>query len=249
MSCVCLLLLLLLLMLSMLMLLLMLLFLLFRCCRLFEAFTLQKTQQGFRTGFWLGLLAAHFETKCDIVNRGYSGYNTDLAVSSAFDRAFGDVVNEPLFVTVCFGANDSALPFSNQHVPLERFKANMEIICRRLQDKWLNLVIVVIAPPPVDDAKWTQHCKNNYNSDVPNRNAETSQLYRDACAAVATERNALFVDLWDGRLAKDNCSSDGLHLTPEGNLVLFGSVMEVLPQSVLKVEPAFPYWLDLLNKK
>ena len=34
------------------------------------------TQQGGRAGGWVALLAEALERKCDVINRGFSGYTT-----------------------------------------------------------------------------------------------------------------------------------------------------------------------------
>lgn len=205
------------------------------------------TQQGFRPGFWLGLLAAHFETKCDVLNRGFSGYTTQLALDVAMEVAFGNVTQSPLVVTIFFGANDAALPICNQHVPIGMYRKNLAIICERLRAKWPDVSLVLISPPPVDDEKWAKHCGGR----APNRLLEVTRTYRDACEAVASENGAAFVDLFDGRFdhGRDILLSDGLHLTPAGNEVLFNAVLERLPRHVVSMDPAFPHWAKLLEKK
>ena len=175
--------------------------------------------------------------QCDVLNRGFSGYTTDLADRLAFEWAFNSD-QQPLFVTVFFGANDAALPFSVQHVPVERYRDNLTTIVRRLKSKWPNLTILLISPPPVDDEKWRRNCANM----ISNRLKENTRLYRNAAADVAQDEKTIFVDLFDGRF--DDMArllNDGLHLTEAGNEVLFRAVLEKLPDQVLTTEPAFPH--------
>lgn len=70
----------------------------------------------------------------DVVLRGYSGYNTRWAlkvIEKVFPAAEGDnstKTEDPLAVTVFFGANDACLPdrcSALQHVPLEEYKRNL----------------------------------------------------------------------------------------------------------------------------
>lgn len=91
------------------------------------------TQQGFGYGErgvgWASLLARDYSRRADIFNRGYSGYNTRMAVeellpnNEVFGTPPGD--NGVLFCTVFFGANDAALPGERQHVPIEEYGSNL----------------------------------------------------------------------------------------------------------------------------
>ena len=69
------------------------------------------TQRGFAPGGWLSLLADTYVRRADVVNRGYSGYNSRWALP-LLDRAFplGAAAAPPALATVWFGANDAALP-------------------------------------------------------------------------------------------------------------------------------------------
>lgn len=69
-----------------------------------------------------------------MVLRGYSGYNTRWAVKVLDQRVVpaaksgGDGADEPLAVTVFFGANDACLPdrcSAFQHVPLDEYQHNL----------------------------------------------------------------------------------------------------------------------------
>lgn len=73
------------------------------------------TQRGFAPG-WTGALADAYQRRADVVNRGYSGYNTRWALQ-LLDRVFpppepaaAAAAPPPRLVTIFFGANDAALP-------------------------------------------------------------------------------------------------------------------------------------------
>lgn len=75
------------------------------------------TEQAFGGAFrdvnfgWASLLAADYSRRADVLNRGFSGYTSRHAVEHLLSRVFMGPLEEPcLFVTVFFGANDSALP-------------------------------------------------------------------------------------------------------------------------------------------
>ena len=95
------------------------------------------TQQGFgmdgNVG-WASLLASDYSRRADVFNRGFSGYNTKMALD-LFPSIFpttslskGSVGSGMLFCTVFFGANDAALPGQRQHVPVEDYGKNLEKI-------------------------------------------------------------------------------------------------------------------------
>ena len=95
------------------------------------------TQQGFgmdgKVG-WASLLASDYSRHADVFNRGYSGYNTRMAVEllpSIFPAANSTSSSKDsgiLFCTIFFGANDAALPGERQHVPLEEYAKNLGTI-------------------------------------------------------------------------------------------------------------------------
>jgi lysophospholipase L1-like esterase len=104
------------------------------------------TQQGFSGGStaaspgWLSLLSNAYARRADILNRGYSGYNTRHALdilSSVFgpDCNAGDADNV-LMVTVFFGANDASLLGDRdhcQHVPIDEYESNLRMIVKSIR--------------------------------------------------------------------------------------------------------------------
>ena len=80
------------------------------------------TQFGFSPGGWAGRLANRYQRRADVLNRGYSGYNTRWILEHV-RRDTGVVPGggATKLVTCFFGANDASLPEHNlrQHVPLE----------------------------------------------------------------------------------------------------------------------------------
>jgi len=94
------------------------------------------TQQGFGMNGgvgWASLVANTFSRRADVLNRGYSGYNSrhvcDILERSILPSNFQDV----LFCTVFLGANDAALPGELQHVPLDEYEANLGTIVTQVR--------------------------------------------------------------------------------------------------------------------
>ena len=68
------------------------------------------TQRGFNPGGWTSALADAYQRRVDVINRGYSGYNTRWAVE-LLGRAFPSATKGTIeLATIWFGANDAALP-------------------------------------------------------------------------------------------------------------------------------------------
>lgn len=91
---------------------------------------------------WVSLLSAAYTRRCDVLNRGYSGYNTRDAIrllphifhqqSNSFVTNKNTKEEKPVvvddihqasihFCTIFFGANDATIPGSDQHVPIEEY--------------------------------------------------------------------------------------------------------------------------------
>jgi lysophospholipase L1-like esterase len=68
------------------------------------------TQRAFSPGGWASALADAYTRRVDIVNRGYSGYNSRWALT-LLDYVFPPAASaDARLATVFFGANDAALP-------------------------------------------------------------------------------------------------------------------------------------------
>lgn len=90
------------------------------------------TQHGFNIQIngWVAQLANWWTRRIDVVNRGYSGYNSKWA-KLIVEKA---VINEsPDLVFVFFGANDAVDPQVIQHVPLNDYNENMRYVLSNIQ--------------------------------------------------------------------------------------------------------------------
>lgn len=85
------------------------------------------TQRSFSTeGQWGAILADHFQRKCDVVARGFSGYNTRMC-KAALPAIFGSLGKPIAAVVVFLGANDANSKETNpqQHVPVTEYRENL----------------------------------------------------------------------------------------------------------------------------
>ncbi|CAK9222476.1 unnamed protein product [Sphagnum troendelagicum] len=196
------------------------------------------TQHSFANEGWGAALADLYSRKADVFLRGYSGYNTRWALL-LLDKVFPKVSSSaPEVVTVFFGANDAALPdrgSQRQHVPISEYKANLHQIVSHIKGNSETTVVVLITPPPVDEVGRRVYARTTYGDkaeELPERTNEVTKLYAQACKDVAKEAGVPVIDLWSLFQQTQNWQqaylSDGLHLTPRGNRVVFEELVNVL---------------------
>lgn len=184
---------------------------------------------------WASLLASSYTRRADVLNRGFSGYNTNHAVD-LLPRVFGtfETTGSPLFCTVFFGANDAALPGEPQHVPIKQYRNNLgtiiDSIRERVDGSKEDFPIILLTPPPVHEEAWKE-CRELKQSD---RRNQVAKEYGDAVKQVGQEHNCPVLDIWqllDGLSSPDVYKkhlSDGLHLNESGNRRIYDGLMELI---------------------
>ncbi|KAG5189159.1 SGNH hydrolase-type esterase domain-containing protein [Tribonema minus] len=174
------------------------------------------------------------------------------------DRLFKAGAAQPTaLVTVFLGINDAVLPGEKQHVPLPEYRANMNAIVNHLRTAYPDAAkrlmvpsqcpsapfcvqLVLIAPAPVHLGKWEAHrAKQGRPLD---RSQEHTLQYARACLALARDMGVPAVDLHtalgsgDQELA-DKYLHDGLHLSAEGNAVLFTELQRTILAAYPHLDP------------
>ncbi|XP_023765038.1 GDSL esterase/lipase At5g62930 isoform X2 [Lactuca sativa] len=196
------------------------------------------TDQSFRYGGWGASLTDAYSRKADIVVRGYGGYNTRWALFLLNHIFPLDSTTPPIATTVFFGANDAALSgrtSERQHVPLEEYKENLRKIVHHLKECSPTMLIVLITPPPVDEEGRLEYAKSLYGEKamkIPERTNEVTRTYVNGCVEVAKELGVASVNIWSKMQETQGWQkkflSDGLHLTGDGNRVVYEEVIKVL---------------------
>jgi isoamyl acetate esterase len=197
------------------------------------------TQRAFGPGGWASALAHAFTRRVDVINRGYSGYNTKLALhilpyvfppphTTSHHAHFHDAT-DPHLVTIFFGANDAALEertSSSQHVPLGDYVANLRSIIAHIRPTTATAPlprIVLITPPPVCEASRVRYIEKTYGVALehPERENLVTGRYAAACVALAEELGVACVDLYTQFQLRSGWQEalleDGLHLSVQGN--------------------------------
>lgn len=102
-------------------------------------------------------------------------------------------LHEPTLVTLFFGANDSAVPASKQHVPINEYKINLEKMVHMLRTAWPTCHVVLISPPPVDQPVWDA-ARGGPESGM--RELERARQYAEAVCELADRLKCKRIDLF-----------------------------------------------------
>ncbi|XP_037054062.1 isoamyl acetate-hydrolyzing esterase 1 homolog isoform X2 [Peromyscus leucopus] len=109
----------------------------------------------------------------------------------------GSGVENPVAVTIFFGANDCSLRDENpkQHVPLEEYCANLRDMVQYLKSVDIpGERIILITPPPLGEAAWEKECL--LKGCKLNRLNSVAGEYANACLTVARDCGTDVLDLW-----------------------------------------------------
>ncbi|KAF8325441.1 SGNH hydrolase-type esterase domain-containing protein [Cantharellus anzutake] len=216
------------------------------------------TQSGWCEGGFAQLLAAEYNRKLDVINRGLSGYNTEWGLA-AFKHIFAPREKQPSLpvvrlLTIWLGANDAALPGDKQHVSFHQYMENIHTMASIVQSPTSPYYsprtrIVLLTPPPVNPTQFLQGL---------NRTPEHTKRYVDGVKLVGEELNLPVVDVWSLFWEKASEKqeglvpflSDGLHLTKDGYKMVFDALMETIKTSYPELTPeklphVFPCWDQL----
>ena len=192
------------------------------------------------------MLSNYYVRKMDVINRGYSGYNTKL-VSDILQDVLAEFPSIAV-ATLCLGANDAVLPGGEQHVPLNLYKSKMLKMSRQILEKTNRFIIVT--PPFVDDQL------------IEDRKNSVTIGYRNASIEVAKELGIPFLDLWSWFTGRDINSDkdikpedskyliDGLHFSKAGNHKVYRGLVRTIHQNwpeLETLEPKFKNWRDLIK--
>lgn len=200
--------------------------------------------------------------RLDVINRGFSGYNTSQALEALpiFMPTLAQA--KVRFMAIFFGANDACLPDSSthQHVSLSRYKQNLRDILGHKTITIQQPRMILITPPPVDEYRLEEPAPSN---GVPERQrtAEHTKQYADACHEVGAELGVVVLDLWSTFMAEAGWKEgdplpgskkternsvlgellrDGLHFKPKAYRLLYESILDVIRKEWPDQDPTNP---------
>uniref|UniRef100_A0A7S1ZD82 SGNH hydrolase-type esterase domain-containing protein n=1 Tax=Ditylum brightwellii TaxID=49249 RepID=A0A7S1ZD82_9STRA len=212
------------------------------------------TQQGFgwtdTSPGWAALLSRDYSRRADVLNRGFSGYNTrmalDLLPNIVGSSSTGQQQTNILFATVFFGANDAALPGELQHIPPDEYSNNLISIVEHMKKSTLqvsvgddnskdvescssdddDLPIILFTPPPVDADAWYAHRGEPKDKKrINDRANENAKLYGDIVKDVAKKANCSVLDVFDCLGGNGPVETYGKHLRDGLHLSASGNVL------------------------
>ncbi|KAF4968231.1 hypothetical protein FSARC_4322 [Fusarium sarcochroum] len=160
-------------------------------------------QEGFS---FQAALQSDFIRRLDIVNRGYSGFNTDIALSYLPEIFPERTASSPKmdYLVLLFGANDAVLKdaITKQHVPIDRYKENLTKIINHPRITAHKPQILLVTPPPLDEIKTTpRSIENGHRGAV--RTSAVSAAYAEVARQVAQANPGVqIVDLWKAQMDK-----------------------------------------------
>ncbi|KAL0778806.1 hypothetical protein CaCOL14_005064 [Colletotrichum acutatum] len=188
--------------------------------------------------------------RLDVINRGFSGYNTTNALGVLPGLFPPPTATTPKidYILILLGANDACLPIptNSQQIPLDQYKQNLKAILTHPTIRAHSPKILLANPPPLDEIRMLERDLEKGHGQA-SRSAAVSKTYSDAALAVASEVPGVVpIDLYGAVMRRAeqmtigfSLSSlplgspggergglevlvpDGLHLGGEGYRVLF----------------------------
>ncbi|KAM5542561.1 hypothetical protein V8D89_003522 [Ganoderma adspersum] len=205
------------------------------------------TQGGFEFNGIAARLAHVYNRKMDVINRGYSGYNTDW-ILPVFEQIFATQHEQQhapkvRLLVIWFGANDAAVPPKDQHVPLARYKANLAkliwMVSSPESPRYSPATrVVLLTPPPVNTLQWSVRQASRDPPAALDRDFEVTRTYAEAAKEVGQSEGVPVVDVWTkfwegaGRVEAElkKYLTDGLHLNEEGYAVVFEELTKTIAE-------------------
>ncbi|KAI1433615.1 SGNH hydrolase [Xylaria sp. CBS 124048] len=206
--------------------------------------------------------------KLDVINRGFSGYNTNNALELLPEIFLPpSATNTRIeYLLVLLGANDACLPVetSSQGVPIDQYKENLIKIITHEHIKAHNPKILLVTPPPLDEFQSLRTDLANGHKEAV-RKAAVSARYSETARQVAAEvPGVILIDLQKELMQKavdmtpdfdpsgpqlgypggkrgalEHLLPDGLHMNGEAYKVLFDIVA---PHIELPIDTVYPDW-------
>ncbi|XP_003743842.1 isoamyl acetate-hydrolyzing esterase 1 homolog [Galendromus occidentalis] len=204
------------------------------------------TQRSFNTedGCWGAMLASRYQRKVDVLNRGFSAYNSEQA-TCLLPRLLPKGAPAPYVMLIWFGANDCCVPQAPQHVPLDDYESNLKSIMNHAATVGIPRErVVLLTPPKYDHKAWVAHkAKDGVLESQVGRGEDLCEDYARRCAEVASRNGTLLVDVCAAMKARDDWRSlmlDGLHFNVDGAKFIASLLASVLDPIIESLPCIFP---------
>lgn len=195
-----------------------------------------------QNGFALAPALQHlYSRRLDVVTRGFSGYNTEHGVVVLKHVLKTEAANpEPtVLMNIFMGTNDAANT-AHQHVPIDRYKANLTNMVEMAQAQGIK---VIVTGPTLHDGDLCEKALIGGGRANPFSSSKITREYADVAKQVAQDHQAPFVDLWlafqkhggwlEAELLGDKCGfgellTDGIHFTPTAYRIFYDELVKAI---------------------
>ncbi|KAF6844962.1 GDSL-like Lipase/Acylhydrolase [Colletotrichum musicola] len=197
-------------------------------------------------------LQCHVMRRYDVVNRGFSGWNTANALEYLPEIFLppSKSGSQLKYILVLLGANDAVQPMetTTQHVPLEEYKKNLIKIVTHPNIAAHKPKILLVTPPPIDEIRITK-LDLDWGHPKPTRTAKISAAYTQAARDVAAEvPGVTLIDLWkalmDHAVSKTPGFKAGGPLLGTPELGEQGALADLLPDGLHMSGQAYKVFYD-----
>ncbi|KAJ1914168.1 isoamyl acetate-hydrolyzing esterase [Mycoemilia scoparia] len=196
------------------------------------------TEYGCRPTGFVTKLAEAYKDKLDVVPLPYGGRNakggrTEAHGSTMPEHNKDTNAPSPRLIIVEFGTNDSVSEGYYQHLPLFEYLQNMWAIHDDFADPNSpyyapKAKIMFVTPGPLGLRMWNK-ARGFEPHDVPKeRDNDQVLMYGNALKSLAEK-----IDV----PGFDQFFEDGVHLNPEGNVVMFETIMRTIKKNMPELLP------------
>lgn len=185
--------------------------------------------------------------KLDVLNRGFSGYNTDHCkiILPKILEVENQGPSKVKLMALFLGTNDALSTV--QHVPVSRYKENLSSMVQEILKYDINLIVI---GPGLHDPKLLPKAYASIGITGDISSCLNNKTYSEAAKSVAEQHKVPFLDLWaafqkkggwsDEQLAEqsvyiDELLSDGIHFTSEGYQTLYKELISTIAKE-------YPEW-------
>ena len=207
---------------------------------------------------WGGRLADVYQRRADVINRGFSGFNTKFYLHMPMENLPSDKAMAIIF----FGANDAALKDidPHHHVSVEDYRDNLRTLIDRVKSKYpqCDNNILLITPPPVVHEQRLSYQVERYGdkaTGVLERTLDNTAMYAQACRSVAEDMKLPCLNLFDAMQQESNWQRffyDGLHFSPDGHIFVAEALLQViadqLPEWKVEADTLTGQWANSGSK-
>ncbi|KAG7921330.1 hypothetical protein KL905_002788 [Ogataea polymorpha] len=188
---------------------------------------------------FMGQLQHDYARRMDIINRGFSGYNShywrhmiEKVLRIEHDLSYSKCKVATLFL----GTNDAAFA-KPDGVPYDEFLDNMEFIIKQILNR--DIKLVVIGPGHHYPDIWESLNPGDVEKGILRRNEENLK-YSNGLKQLAEKFQVPFVDLYAAHeeyaknsvlKSSQNLILDGIHFTGEGYLLLYQLLKSALAEN------------------